>query len=99
MSNSKACHRRFNAKCNVHSMNNIRAPETFLISVCYRICFSAVRACCGSKPRDRLTAVEADFLLEGCILHRPLSCAFFYAIDHKERNSQLITVLGYKCGL
>lgn len=30
---SKACHRRFNAKSNVHSMNNIQAPETFMISV------------------------------------------------------------------
>ena len=30
---SKACHRRFNAKSNVHSMNNIQAPETFVISV------------------------------------------------------------------
>lgn len=26
---SKACHKCFNAKSNVHSMNNIRAPETF----------------------------------------------------------------------
>lgn len=55
MSNSKACHRRFNAKSNVHSMNNIRVPETFSISVCYQICFSAVRACCGSKPGETLT--------------------------------------------
>lgn len=61
MSNSKACHRRFNAKSNVYRMNNIRVPETFLISVCYQICFSAVRVCCGSKPREMLTAVEADF--------------------------------------
>lgn len=48
---SKACHRRFNAKSNVHSMNNIRVPETFSISVCYRICFSAVRACGGPNRR------------------------------------------------
>lgn len=48
---SKACHRRFNAKSNVHSMNNIRVPETFSISVCYRICFGAVRARGGSNRR------------------------------------------------
>lgn len=30
VNDSKACHRRFNAKSNVHSMNNIRAPEAFL---------------------------------------------------------------------
>lgn len=49
---SKACHRRFNAKSNVHSMNSIQAPETLSISVCYRICFRAVRACGGSEsPR------------------------------------------------
>lgn len=88
---SKACHRRFNAKSNVHSMNNIRAPETFLISVCYRICFSAVRACSGSSRRERLTAVEADFLYEGCILHRPQSCAFFYAIEHKHTERETIS--------
>lgn len=58
---SKACHRCLNAKSNVHSMNNIQAPETFLISVCYWICFSAVWEC-GSNPWERLTAVKADFL-------------------------------------
>lgn len=41
---SKACPGHFNAKSNVHSLNNIRAPETSLISVCYRIGFSAARA-------------------------------------------------------
>lgn len=88
---SKACHRRFNAKCNVHSMNNIRAPETFLISVCHRIGFSADRVCSDLNCRQGLTAVEADSLYEGCILHRPQSCAFFYAIEHKHRERETIS--------
>lgn len=88
---SKACHRRFNAKCNVHSMNNIRAPETSLISVCHRIGFSADRVCSDLNCRQGLTAVEADSLYEGCILHRPQSCAFFYAIEHKHRERETIS--------
>lgn len=83
------------AKSNVHSMNNIQASESFSISVCHRIGFSAVRACGNFKAWT-----WTDSLYKGCILHRPQSCAFFYAIEHKnrERNYQLITVLGSKCG-
>lgn len=72
-------------------MKIIQAPETFSISVCYRICFSAVQVCGGSTRQERLTAVEADSLYEGCILHRPQSCAFFYAIEHKHTERETIS--------
>lgn len=61
MSNSKACHRRFNAKSNVHSMNNIRAPETFW-SVFVTESVLALSECAAARNPERLTAVETDLL-------------------------------------
>lgn len=44
VNDSKASHRRCHAKCHVHSMNNIKPPETFsLFSVCYGVRFRAAR--------------------------------------------------------
>lgn len=80
----KACQRRFNAKSNVHSLSDIRTPETFSISVCYESVLALSERTAGSNPpgltdrsRGRLPLLSEN---EGCIFHRPQSCAFFYAI-------------------
>lgn len=81
VSDSKASHRRCNAKCHVHSMNNIKPQRLFsLISVCYGVCFRAVRVFGSSGslrdgPKSRL---------KGCILRRSQNCAFFYAKEHRK---------------
>lgn len=94
---SKACQTwSFNAKSNVHSMNNIRAPDTRLHQ-----CFLTesvlapgwARGAWIHRGRTTKKTVVSSSFYEGCIFHRPQSCAFFYAIEHKERNYQLITVL------
>lgn len=94
---SKACQTwSFNAKSNVHSMNNIRAPDTRLHQ-----CFLTesvlapgwARGAWIHQGRTTKKTVVSSSFYEGCIFHRPQSCAFFYAIEHKERNYQLITVL------
>lgn len=41
--------------------------------------------------------IRGRFFYKGCIFHRPQSCAFFYAIEHKHRE-KLSDLLGSKHG-
>lgn len=99
---SKACHRRFNAKSNVHSMNNIQAPETFW-SVFVTESVLALSKCAAvwlagkDVLQSRLIpSTEAVFFSQTSEL-----CLFLCNRGYKqrERNYQLITVLGSKYGL
>lgn len=40
----------------------------------------------SERSADWVQSGRSSLKKQGCILHRPQSCAFFYAIEHKERK-------------
>lgn len=78
---SKASHRRCNAKCRVHSMNNIKPQRlSFFGSVFVESVF-ALSECSAAQSRWETVRKSR---LKGCILRRSQSCAFFYAKEHRK---------------